>query len=75
MTREVKNVKFADWLRKKRKEMGISQQKLADMVNCHLTTLGRWEREEAYPSLDYAEDIIHRLGGELVIREQEHEGS
>ena len=74
MTREVRDkINFADWLRAKRKAMNMNQQELADLINVHMTSIGRWEREEAYPTLDMAEDIISKLGGKLVIRERDNE--
>ena len=73
MTREIINVNFADWVRKKRKERNLKQRDIAYWANCHENSIGRWEREEAYPTWDKAEAIIKKLGGEIVIREYVNE--
>lgn len=43
--------KFADRVRLKRCELKLSQEKLAELVNCHPNSIGRIERAQADPSL------------------------
>lgn len=38
-------------IRNRRHELGMSQMKLAELVDCHLNALGRIERGQADPSL------------------------
>ncbi len=41
---------FAKKVRLKRHELNISQEKMAEILNCHVNTLGRLERAQATPS-------------------------
>lgn len=52
-----------------REKKHLNQEALAKIIDCHTTTIGRWERSEAWPPLDYAERIAKALGAELVVRE------
>lgn len=69
MNREITNLDFGLWMKEMRKKHHWSQEQLADRVNCHTTSIGRWERAEDYPKLDVAEDIIKAFGAEILIRE------
>jgi len=69
MKREINNVDFGKWIKEKRREKYINQEQLADKVNCHASSIGRWERGDDFPKLDVAERIVKALGAELVIRE------
>ena len=60
-------------MKEKRKEMYINQDQLADKINCHASSIGRWERGDDFPKLDVAEQIVKYLGAELVIRETRNE--
>ena len=64
---------FGKWIKEKRREKYINQDQLADKVNCHASSIGRWERGDDFPKLDVAERIVKALGGELVIRETRNE--
>lgn len=49
-------------INKKRTEMNISQEKLAEMVNLSTSYLGAVERSEKLPSLDVFVRILNTLG-------------
>ena len=66
---EITSLDFGQWMKETRKELGMSQKRLATKSFCHENSIGRWERGEQYPPLDEAEQIAKVLGAELVIRE------
>ena len=43
--------KFAAKVRRKREELGLTQEELAEKVNCHVNHIGRIERGQVDPSL------------------------
>ncbi|KTE89138.1 helix-turn-helix domain-containing protein [Desulfitobacterium hafniense] len=43
---------FSEKLRVLRKEKGLSQEQLAEMVNVSRQAVSKWESEQAYPELD-----------------------
>ncbi|MCS8623036.1 helix-turn-helix transcriptional regulator [Lactiplantibacillus plantarum] len=45
-------MQFANVLRKKRKELHLTQQQLADKLHVTRQTLSRWENNLSYPNLD-----------------------
>ena len=49
-------------IKKKRKELGISQQELADRTNLSLNFIGKIEVAFSKPSLDTVIDIAEALG-------------
>lgn len=71
MIRETICRDFGAWMKEKRERKHLNQEALAKMIDCHANTIGRWERSEAWPPLDYAERIVTALGAELVVREYE----
>ncbi len=73
MKREIESVDFGEWMKEKRKNLYLNQEVLADIVDCHASSIGRWERGEDYPKLDVVERIVKALGAEIVIREMWHE--
>jgi len=56
---------FARRLTTLRKERKIAQNELAKMVGIHPNVLGRYEREEATPSIDTAVKLADALGVSL----------
>ena len=70
---EITSIDFGEWIREKRKAAKLSQSDLADKAHCHMTSIGRWERGEAWPTLDEAETIARIFKAELVIREKGNE--
>lgn len=45
-------MQFANVLRKRRKELHLTQQQLADKLHVIRQTLSRWENNLSYPNLD-----------------------
>nr|WP_257594037.1 helix-turn-helix transcriptional regulator [Lactiplantibacillus plantarum] len=45
-------MQFANVLRRKRKELHLTQQQLADQLHVTRQTLSRWENNLSYPNLD-----------------------
>ena len=60
--------KFSTGLRKRREELGLTQQKLADIAELTVTAVAMIERGERAPNLDTAARLCWALGmaaGEL----------
>lgn len=55
--------KFATQVRIRRAELNISQEQLAELVDCHLNHIGRIERAQTDPSLS----MIVRLARALKV--------
>lgn len=70
MKREVTSIDFGEWIRKNRKAKKMSQREFGARIKSHETSVGRWERGEASPTLEQAEEIAKIFGAELVIREK-----
>ena len=73
MKREIAGIDFGSWIKEKRKLNNLNQEQLADLVKCHTTSVGRWERGEQSPPLDITERIVKAFGAEIVIRERNYE--
>lgn len=54
-------------LRRIRREQGLRLIDLEEIVGCHRTTLGRWERGDDYPDLANLQDWCQALGVDLSI--------
>lgn len=52
---------MAAQLRMRRKELGISQEALADLINLHRTYIGAIERSERNVSIDNIEKLANAL--------------
>lgn len=61
-------VEFGEFIRKRRKSMGLNQTELGNMFQLHQHTISEYELGHSFPYLDTAEYMIKRLGGELVIK-------
>jgi len=48
-------------IRKLREQQGISQQRLAELVRCSVSTIAGWERGEHQPSRYGKEKLAHVL--------------
>lgn len=46
------DIMIGEFLKNKRKELKISQHRLADMCDCHLNTISRIERGETLPTFE-----------------------
>lgn len=57
--------RLAAQLRIRRKEMGISQETLADMAKLHRTYIGDIERFERNVSIDNIEKLANALGVDI----------
>lgn len=55
-------LRFAENLRKTRKEQGISQEKLAELAELHRTYIGSVERGERNLTIDNMERLARALG-------------
>ncbi len=55
-------IKFADNLRKLRKNQGLSQKELADIVGVDQRTVSAWETKTAEPSLDMLAKLCEIFG-------------
>ena len=52
---------FGKKLREQREAKGMSQSKLAKAVGVHQSIIGRYEREEAKPTIDVVKRLAHAL--------------
>lgn len=57
----------ADVIVKARKDAGLTQEQLADMIGISRACLARAESEKYNPSVDFLNRIAKALGKELVI--------
>lgn len=55
-------LRFAENLRKTRREQGISQEKLAELAELHRTYIGSVERGERNITIDNMERLARALG-------------
>lgn len=55
--------KFAERIKNRRLELGISQEELSDKVNCHINHLGKIERGQVDPSLS----IMYKIAKALTV--------
>ena len=60
-------MKFGEYLRKRRKHYGMSQEELAFDLGVIQNTVSSWEREVTSPPFDFALDIMARFGDEVQI--------
>ena len=61
-------VSFGEWLKRRRKSVGLTQEQLAQQVNCSTITLRKIEAEERRPSAQ----IVERLAEIFNIPPHEH---
>lgn len=61
---------FGEFIRKKRRILGMNQADFAEMLGVHQSTVSMWELRVTSPPIDDATDIVKRLGGELRITNQ-----
>jgi len=62
MTRKPAEDTFGEWLRKRRRELDLTQQALADQAGCTRITLRRIEANTLKPSQTLAEVLLKKLG-------------
>lgn len=63
------DMKFGEFLKKKRIEQKESQFEFAMDLGIHPFTISRWERFVSSPPIDYATEIVESLGGTVQIFE------
>lgn len=59
------NIEVGNNIKKLRKNMGLSQEQLAELANVHRTYIGMIERAEKNITLVSLEKIAHSLGVEI----------
>lgn len=68
------DLRFAEYFRKRRIELGRSQLEISMDLGVHPFTISRWERHVSSPPIDYAMEIVEQLGGKVqIIDESEGE--
>ena len=60
-------ISFGEWLRRRRKALDLTQEQLAQKINCSTSALRKLEAEERRPS----EQIVQQLAGVFKIPSQE----
>ena len=50
------------YIREWRKKSGLTQEKLAELVNVHVNTLARWENGSSVPRIDDLKNLCNILG-------------
>ena len=60
-------IQFGDFVRKKRRIMGLNQSDFAELMGVTQKTVSFWEKGFRTPPLDQAKYIIKSLGGEFKI--------
>lgn len=66
------NIKTGLYIKEKRKEKGITQKQLADILNCTDKAVSRWETGKGFPEISMLLPISEALGvsvNELIIGE------
>lgn len=56
---------FSSNLEYLRKQKGMSQNKLGELVGVNQTTVARWEKQEMAPSIDNVEEVANVLNVKL----------
>ena len=51
-------VSFGEWLKRRRKSVGLTQEQLAQQLNCSTITLRKIESEERRPSAQIVEQLV-----------------
>ena len=61
------DMSFGQYIRKKRRLLGITQMEMADLLGFQIKTICCWEREKTFPTMNIAREIVELLGGEIKI--------
>lgn len=61
---------FGEYIRKKRRILGMNQTDFAKLLGVNQGTISMWELRVTSPPIDDATEIIQRLGGEVRILNQ-----
>src|SRR6266567_9139 len=65
---DLRNVSFGELLQALRKRSGMNQQRLADVLGVHRSTIGTWERGDYLPK---RKEMVLELARHLQLSEQE----
>ena len=60
---------FGDWVKCRRKALGLTQKELAHQLGCSLSVVQKIEIDERHPSREIAELLAHHL--EIAVEERE----
>lgn len=66
-----KDMAFGEFMRRKRRLMGLNQSDFAEELGYTQGTISRWEVGKESPPIEVARGIIRRLGGDLQIANTE----
>ena len=58
---------FGEFIRKKRRLMGLNQTDFARKLGVCKCTVSQWELGTTSPPIEDARDIVDQLGGEILI--------
>ncbi len=64
--------KTGDFIKRKRKELGLTQKELAQILNCTDKAVSRWETGKGFPDVSMLEELSKALGvtvNELILGE------
>ena len=64
------DIPFGEYIRKKRRILGMNQTDFADMLGVNQGPVSMWELRVTSPPFEDAVKIVHRLGGEVRILNQ-----
>ena len=67
------DMRFGEFIRKKRRLMGLNQTDFAELLGVNQGTESQWELGVTSPPLSKARKIIEYLGGELLIVNKERD--
>lgn len=62
-----KDIPFHEFIRKKRRLLGLNQTDFGKMIGVHQKTISFWECNEYSPTMDQAQQIVEKLGGRIRI--------
>lgn len=58
---------FGEYLKKKRRLLGLNQADFAEVLGLNQETVSRWEQGKNSPPIEKARELVSVLGGELKI--------
>ena len=61
------DMNFSQFLRKKRRLMGLNQTDFADFIGVNQGTISMWELGVTSPPIDYATEILDKIGGQILL--------
>ena len=59
------NIYFSETIRRLRKERGLTQEALADVLGVSFQAVSKWERGESYPDIEILPDIAEYFGASV----------